>query len=65
MTLSLQLNVYFILWKLRDMLYIRKVICIRRFEINLILLKQKKYAQNQVQNFPHCFTEKCISTRAV
>jgi hypothetical protein len=45
MTLSLQINVYFNPLKLRDMLYIRKAIFIRKFENNVIFLKQKN-AQN-------------------
>jgi hypothetical protein len=40
MVLSLQLNVYSNPLKLCDMLYIRKAIFIRKFEISMILLNQ-------------------------
>jgi hypothetical protein len=44
----IQSNVYFNHLKLVDMLYIRKAIFFRKFDNNLIFLKQEKNAQNQV-----------------
>jgi hypothetical protein len=47
------------------MLYIRKAIVIRKLENSVILLHKIKsfVTQNQVETFPHCCIDKCISTR--
>jgi hypothetical protein len=52
MTLSLQFNVYFNPLKLCDMLYIRKAVFIRKFENNVILLKQNKMHKIKSKIFP-------------
>jgi hypothetical protein len=52
MALSLQLNVYVNPLKLCDMLYIRKAIFIRKFENNVILIKQKQLHDIKSKIFP-------------
>jgi hypothetical protein len=64
MALTLQLYVYSNLFKLCDMLFIRKAILIRKFENSVILFKQnKKIHKKKLLNCPNCCMDKCISTR--
>jgi hypothetical protein len=52
MALSFQLDAYSNPLKLRDMLYIRKAIFIRKFENSVIFLKLKKYTKSSLKFSP-------------